>query len=61
MASRAEEQRALEERSGEKRSKRPVKRIRAGKEADSPVRRVLESSRTRGQDIRVNHPPSRRI
>jgi hypothetical protein len=53
MATKAERFHATEERSGPKKAKRVEKRARPGR-GDSP--RVLESSRTRGQDIRVSHP-----
>lgn len=53
MATKAENQRYDEERSHPKKARRPAKARRPGR---AEMRRVLESSRTRGQDIRVNHP-----
>ena len=50
MATKAEAYRYVEQRSGLKKAKRTRKPPRHEK------LRTLESSRTRGQDIRVNHP-----
>lgn len=60
MATRAERFRAEVERSGAKKAKKPRKELRPGKpDRDELIPRILQSSRTRGQDIRVNHPPRR--
>jgi len=57
MATKAERFHSIEERSGPKKAKRVEKRARPGRN-DAP--RVLESSRTRGQEIRVNRTATRR-
>lgn len=59
MATRAERFHASEERAGAKKAKKPVKGLRPGMPDRSDMPRILQSSRTRGQDIRVNHPPRR--
>jgi hypothetical protein len=56
MSTRAERFRSLEERAGPKKAKRVEKRERQARPGRSDAPRVLESSRTRGQDIRVSHP-----
>jgi hypothetical protein len=59
MATKAERFHSLEERSGAKKAKRVEKRERPGRPGRDDLPRVLESSRTRGQDIRVTRPPRR--
>jgi len=59
MATRAERFRAVEERTGAKKAKKAEKGLRPGKPDRSDMPRILQSSRTRGQDIRVSHPPRR--
>jgi hypothetical protein len=56
MATKAESERYFEERSRPKKARRAAKPKRPGRADRSELRRILESSRTRGQDIRVNHP-----
>ncbi len=53
MATKAESFRAQQERSGPKKKKTAVKAHRTRLEE---MPRILQSSRTRGQDIRVNRP-----
>lgn len=53
MATKAENRRYAEERSHPKKARRAAKSKRPDR---AEMRRILESSRTRGQDIRVNHP-----
>lgn len=60
MSTRAERFRASEERAGAKKAKKPRKELRPGKpDRDDLIPRILQSSRTRGQDIRVSHPHRR--
>ncbi len=54
MSTKAEMFHSTEERSGPKKAPKTRKPAREGRTAES--RRVLESSRTRGQDIRVSRP-----
>ncbi|UPT74735.1 MAG: hypothetical protein M0D55_03145 [Elusimicrobiota bacterium] len=56
MATKAEGYRYVEERSHAKKAKRGRKPAREARPGRSEAPRILESSRTRGQDIRVNHP-----
>jgi hypothetical protein len=56
MATKAESYRAEQQRSGPKKRKTILK-ARRTRLTDMP--RILQSSRTRGQDIRVNHPRRR--
>jgi len=60
MSTKAEDFHYLEERSGPKKPKRVPKRERQARPGKSSAPRVLESSRTRGQDIRVSRPPAKR-
>lgn len=60
MATKAENFHYQEERAGVKKPKRKAKRERQARPGLSDAPRVLESSRTRGQDIRVSHPASTR-
>jgi hypothetical protein len=59
MATKAERFHYLEERSGPKKAKRRLRRERQARPGLSDIPRVLESSRTRGQDIRVTRLPGR--
>lgn len=59
MATRSEQHRYAEERIGPKKARRPARRARRARPGAPDVPRILESSRTRGQDIRVVHPPKR--
>ncbi len=59
MTTRAENFHSAEERNGPKKAKRLEKRVRPGKPGRSELPRTLESSRTRGQEIRVNRPQKR--
>lgn len=59
MATKAEDARYFEERSGPKKPKRGPRRERQARPGRSEIPRILESSRTRGQDIRVTRPPKR--
>lgn len=59
MSTKAEDFHNSEQRAGPKKAKRVEKRYRQARPGRGDAPRILESSRTRGQDIRVARPPKR--